>query len=143
MPSPSSDSPRGSSRGKRAAERPPSRLRLKRKAHPPEAAPPPVQDESAAPTPAAPTLPRRRPRRVRRSGADRRAAPSRLRAAARIRDGAPSHREPDAEQTARTAPTEPDETVPDGPRRSLLAFWFGVLLLGAAALGWSALSGDR
>jgi hypothetical protein len=46
--------------------------------------------------------------------------------------------------TERTAPTTtgtPDETGPDGPRRSLLAFWFGVLLLGAAALGWSALSG--
>jgi hypothetical protein len=32
-------------------------------------------------------------------------------------------------------------TVHDGPRRSLLALWLGVLVVGAAALGWSALSG--
>jgi len=37
--------------------------------------------------------------------------------------------------------TDPDVPGPDGPRRSLLAFWLGVLVLGAAALGWSALSG--
>ena len=29
----------------------------------------------------------------------------------------------------------------DGPRRSLLALWFGVLVLGCVALGWSAING--
>jgi hypothetical protein len=38
-------------------------------------------------------------------------------------------------------PVEPVEVFPDGPRRSVLAFWFLVLVLGAAALGWSAVSG--
>lgn len=40
-----------------------------------------------------------------------------------------------------TAPAPTEATFPDGPRRSLLVFWFGVLLLGTAALGWSAVSG--
>jgi hypothetical protein len=80
--SPTSDSPRGSSRGKRAAERPPSRLR-----------------------------------RARRSGPTTRVAP-----------------EPVARSTLTT-------DFPDGPRRSLLALWFGVLALGTVALGWAALNG--
>ena len=146
MPS-SSDSPRGSSRGKRAAERPPSRLRLKRKAQGPDAAPPPEQDESAAPTSAAPVAPappattrtpvtEPTPERAPEPTPEPTAAPSASEPAPRPTD------EPEQpEQVARVAPTEPDETAPDGPRPSLLAFWFGVLLLGAAALGWSALSG--
>ncbi|WP_299930588.1 hypothetical protein [uncultured Nocardioides sp.] len=115
MPSPTSDSPRGSSRGKRAAERPPSRLRRTRKAEPasvaapppaaPPAPPPPtVTSEPAEPAPEAPPAP----------------APA-----------AP----------ASTAPAGTGTTLHDGPRRSLLAFWFGVLVLGTAALGWSAVSG--
>ena len=113
MPSPTSDSPRGSSRGKRAAERPPSRLRRTRKAEtasvaaPPPAAPPaapPVTSAPAEPAPEAPPAP----------------APA-----------AP----------ASTTPAGTGTTLPDGPRRSLLAFWFGVLILGTAALGWSAVSG--
>ncbi|WP_416955054.1 hypothetical protein ACNKF0_00680 [Nocardioides sp. T5] len=115
MPSPTSDSPRGSSRGKRAAERPPSRLRRTRKAEPasvtapppaaPPAPPPPaVTSEPAEPAPEAPPAP----------------APA-----------AP----------ASTAPAGTGTTLHDGPRRSLLAFWFGVLILGTAALGWSAVSG--
>ncbi len=112
MPSPTSDSPRGSSRGKRAAERP-SRLRRTRRAHP-EATP--VAEPT--PTPVAPEL-----------------APV---PAATAAPATP------AEPPAPEAPAplvEPDETFADGPRRSLLAFWFGVLLLGAVALGWSALTG--
>lgn len=138
MPSPSSDSPRGSSRGKRAAERPPSRLRLRRKAPAPEPTPT-VRDEAPAPAPATPVAPPL-------------AAPTPAPVAER--DPAPAAEpmpvpaaEPRATSDASTRTTEPtatsapDETGPDGPRRSLLAFWFGVLLLGAAALGWSALSG--
>jgi hypothetical protein len=41
------------------------------------------------------------------------------------------------ETGTKTAP--PPET--GGPRRSLLVFWFGVLLLGSVALGWSAVAG--
>jgi hypothetical protein len=67
VPSPTTDSPRGSSRGKRAAERPPSRLRRVRRA------------QVAVPV--------------------------------------------------------------AGPRRSMLVCSFGVLALGVAALGWSAVSG--
>ncbi len=151
MPS-SSDSPRGSSRGKRAAERPPSRLRLKRKAHPPEAAPA-EQDESAAtsavptaPAPEAPTgTPVREPTAeptaepTTEPTTEPTAAPAAYEATPRPADG-PAQTE-QTEQLAHTERTAPDETTPDGPRRSLLAFWFGVLLLGAAALGWSALSG--
>ncbi|MGF9753684.1 hypothetical protein AAII07_00645 [Microvirga sp. 0TCS3.31] len=155
MPS-SSDSPRGSSRGKRAAERPPSRLRLKRKAHPPEAAPP-EQDETAAPTSAAApapapdattrtpvTEPAREPTTAlpaeptTETTADRATGP----ASASAASSRPPEEPDQAEHVARTERTEPDDTTPDGPRRSLLAFWFGVLLLGAAALGWSALSGS-
>jgi hypothetical protein len=113
--SPTSDSPRGSSRGKRAAERPPSRLRRTRKTEPasvaapppsppPPAAPPSVTSAPAEPVPTAPPAP----------------APT-----------APTS----------TPPAATEATFPDGPRRSLLAFWFGVLLLGTAALGWSAVSG--
>jgi hypothetical protein len=39
------------------------------------------------------------------------------------------------------AAAEPAEVFPDGPRRSVLAIWFVVLVLGAAALGWSAVTG--
>ncbi len=94
MPSPTSDSPRGSTRGKRAAERPPSRLRRRReeKAEPvrePVATPaPPVE----APAPAAPV-------------------------------GATG------------------QPVQEGPRKVLLASWFVVLAVGAAALGASAVVG--
>lgn len=91
MSSPTSESPRGSSRGKRAAERPPSRLRRKRQVEP---------KPQAEPAPEAPlTSP------------------------------------PSAGEV--TGPTVP----PEGPRRSLLVAWLGVLLLGTAALVWSALSG--
>lgn len=109
MSSPSSDSPRGSSRGKRAAERPPSRLRRRRavtsreRETPAAAAPPPAvapsREPAAGPTPE-PTLP-----------------------------------------AAVPAAAEPVEVFVDGPRRSVLAIWFVVLVLGAAALGWSAVTG--
>jgi hypothetical protein len=96
VPTPSSDSPRGSARGKRAAERPPSRLRRRREAEP--TSPPPRQE------PADPVEP--------------------------------------------STPAEPLEVAspelvvpPEGPRKVLLVFWFAVLLLGAAALGASAVTG--
>ena len=116
MSSPSSDSPRGSSRGKRAAERPPSRLRRNRRADTsrgrtaptpaPSSAPPPEREVVPPPPAPAATAP---------------AAP--------------------AVPTPPAASPEPVEVFPDGPRRSLLAFWFLVLVLGAAALGWSAVTG--
>ena len=37
-------------------------------------------------------------------------------------------------------PTGP-ELAPEGPRRTLLTFWFAVLLVGTAALAWSAITG--
>jgi hypothetical protein len=120
--SPSSDSPRGSSRGKRAAERPPSRLRRNRRAdtsrgrtaaaHAPASAPPPERE--VVPPPPAPAAP----------------APT-----------AATAPTPPAAPAASAASPEPVEVFPDGPRRSLLAFWFLVLALGAAALGWSAVTG--
>lgn len=91
MSSPTSESPRGSSRGKRAAERPPSRLRRKRQVEPKlkaEAAP----AASLTPPPSAGEV---------------------------------------------TGPTVP----PEGPRRSLLVSWLGVLVLGTAALLWVAING--
>ncbi len=91
MSSPTSESPRGSSRGKRAAERPPSRLRRKRQVEP---------KPKAEPAPEAPLTP-----------------------------------PPSANEV--TGPTLP----PEGPRRSLVVATLGVLLLGTAALVWSALSG--
>ena len=150
MPPPSSDSPRGSSRGKRAAERPPSRLRLRRKVH----------------TPDAPTGPRSEPRGDATStapvGSPPPAAtrtPAAEPAAARISERAEPVPEPVPEPVSEPV-TEPvsepvseplsepvtgsqasGATVHDGPRRSLLALWLGVLVVGAAALGWSALSG--
>ncbi|MCW2737164.1 hypothetical protein [Nocardioides sp.] len=87
MPSPTSESPRGSSRGKRAAERPPSRLRRSRK---------------VGPTPIAPA-----------------AAP------------------PGPTSVQAPGPQRP----PEGPRRTLLIVCFAVLLLGTAALAWSAVNG--
>jgi hypothetical protein len=80
----------------------------------PDVAPPPAPEQTAEPTP------------------EPVAAPSAAETARRPTD------EPEkAEQVARAEQPEPEETAPDGPRRSLLAFWFGVLVLGAAALGWS------
>ncbi|WP_157559112.1 hypothetical protein [Nocardioides sp. Soil774] len=103
MSSPTSDSPRGSSRGKRAAERPPSRLRRARRPRPaPEVTPDVTPEQTAEVTPEA--------------------APE------------PVVAEPAAGRTLTT-------DFPDGPRRSLLALWFGVLVLGTAALGWAALNG--
>jgi hypothetical protein len=106
--SPSSDSPRGSSRGKRAAERPPSRLRRRRSD---------TSRDRETPAP----------------------GPSRASVAAPPPAPAPPP-EPAREPTPTAAP-EPVEVFPDGPRRSLLALWFLVLVLGAAALGWSAVTG--
>ena len=37
-------------------------------------------------------------------------------------------------------PTGP-ELAPEGPRRTLLTFWFAVLVVGTAALAWSAITG--
>jgi hypothetical protein len=99
VPTPSSDSPRGSARGKRAAERPPSRLRRRREAEPTS------------------PLPRQEPA------------------------------EP-VESVSTSTPAEPLEVAspeavapPEGPRKVLLVFWFAVLLVGAAALGASAVTG--
>jgi hypothetical protein len=114
--SPSSDSPRGSSRGKRAAERPPSRLRRRRTGTSRDRetpVPEPARTSVAAPVAAPPPAPTPPP-------------------------------EPAPEATPAAAPAaapEPVEVFPDGPRRSLLALWFLVLVLGAAALGWSAVTG--
>ncbi len=95
MSSPTPESPRGSSRGKRAAERPPSRLPSWRQRSP--------EVESPATGPAS--------------------AP--------------------VEPPEPTEPLEPTEAQapPEGPRRRLLIFWFGVLGVGLAALAWSAISG--
>jgi hypothetical protein len=114
--SPSSDSPRGSSRGKRAAERPPSRLRRRRTDTSRDRGTP-----APAPTPA-PTA----------------APPS---AAAPPPEPARESTPTQAPPAAAPAAPEPVEVFPDGPRRSLLALWFVVLVLGAAALGWSAVTG--
>ncbi|RYC05533.1 hypothetical protein [Nocardioides zhouii] len=59
MPSPTSDSPRGSSRGKRAAERAPSRVRRRREKADPTPSEPTVTTPVAPPTPrpVAPTAP--------------------------------------------------------------------------------------
>ena len=103
MSSSTPESPRGSSRGKRAAERPPSRLRRNRKVGGGATSAPSVEpdrlvepDGPAEPTPAP---------------------------------------EPAAEEA--TAPM----LAAEGPRRSLLTLWFGVLAFGTAALGWSAITG--
>lgn len=64
MSSPTSDSPRGSSRGKRAAERPPSRLRRSRKAKTPSVPPETVPATPAPAAPAEPQLPPEGPRRT-------------------------------------------------------------------------------
>ncbi|GAA5114320.1 hypothetical protein GCM10023339_19790 [Alloalcanivorax gelatiniphagus] len=124
MPAPSSDSPRGPSRGKRAAERP-SRLRRSRRARPAEA---PVAEPVV--TPVAPE-----PEPV--------DAPAPPPAQASTPDPVttPVTTPVTAPAGATAASVEPAETPSDGPRRSLLAFWFGVLLLGAVALGWSAAAG--
>lgn len=103
MSSPSSDGRRGSARGKRAAERPPSRLRRRR-------AEDTSRDEAATPPP--PLVP-----------------PS-----------VPPSAVLDVPEPPAKAPARSPEEVPDGPRRSLLVLWSGVLLLGALALGWSALT---
>lgn len=111
MSSPSSDSPRGSSRGKRAAERPPSRLRRRRADTSRDretAAAPPAPPQAPAPAPATATEP------------------------------VPTPTPPAA---APVVAEEPVEVFPDGPRRSVLAIWLVVLVLGAAALGWSAVTG--
>ena len=112
MPPPTADSPRGSSRGKRAAERPPSRLRRARKPAPavevtreaPVQAPPPAERTTPEPVSAEPVTP------------------------------APAAPMP-------AAAASPTTDFPDGPRRSLLVLWLGVLALGTAALGWAALNG--
>lgn len=110
MSSPSSDSPRGSSRGKRAAERPPSRLRRRR-----------ADTSRDRETPAAPPAPPQAP------------APAPATATEPVPTPTPPAAAPAAE--------EPVEVFPDGPRRSVLAIWLVVLVLGAAALGWSAVTG--
>lgn len=128
MPSPTSDSPRGSSRGKRAAERPPSRLRRIRKREPASTTTPaPAETAPAETTPGETTPVETRP--VERVPAAQ-PAPAPVVAPAST-----------APASTAVAETDTGTTASDGPRRSLLAFWFGVLLLGAAALGWSALSG--
>jgi len=140
VPSPSSDSPRGSSRGKRAAERPPSRLRLRRKAHTPDAPPTARPEPSDAPASAAPVAP---PAPTRTPAAE----PAVTRASEPVSEpvSEPAAESTTSGATAEPTPpvttTEPEATVHDGPRRSLLVLWLGVLVVGAVALGWSALSG--
>jgi len=102
VPTTPSDSPRGSARGKRAAERPPSRLRRRREAEPKE---PPLPAKAARDSVPAPVTP---PDRV----------------------GSPEPHDPST-----------DAPAPEGPRKVLLLLWFAVLLLGAAALGASAVAG--
>jgi hypothetical protein len=48
---------------------------------------------------------------------------------------------PETAKPAAPAPRADAVLPPDGPRRSLLIAWFAVLLLGTAALVWSALAG--
>jgi len=105
--SPTSDSRRGSSRGKRAAERPPSRLRRGKKVGPPAEHTAPLTGspaEARSAEPVAPVEP--------------------VESAAPVRAAAPQ-----------------EEEVRVGPKRSLLALCFALLVVGGAALGWSALSG--
>lgn len=110
MSSPSSDGRRGSTRGKRAAERPPSRLRRRRAEDKEDKEDKAVRAAgTAAPAPAPPLVP-------------------------------PSVA-PSAVLDVPEAPERSLEEIPDGPRRSLIVLWSGVLLLGALALGWSALTG--
>ncbi|GAB3014926.1 hypothetical protein GCM10011376_06970 [Nocardioides flavus (ex Wang et al. 2016)] len=114
MSSPSSGSPRGSSRGKRAAERPPSRLRRTRRAGSSGDRTEATDVRMAAPAPAPAASP----------------PPA---------AGPPAT--PAVEAPAATPAAAPAEVLTYGPRRWVLAFWFLVLVLGAAALGWSAVTG--
>lgn len=129
MPSPTSDSPRGSSRGKRAAERPPSRLRRRRGTSTP--ATPPAGDPGtdaradAAPAPA-PVVPTPVPP----------ASPPASPPATPAAGPTPLPATP----APATRTVEP-EAFPDGPRRSLLVLWSAVLALGSLVLAGSALVG--
>ena len=146
MSPPSSDSPRGSSRGKRAAERPPSRLRLRRKAHTPDAPPPARHEPSDAPAPPAQVAP---PAVARASEPSVGPVPEPVPDPSSGPTSGPttepateSHTsDATAEPTPPATRTEPETTIQDGPRRSLLVLWLAVLVVGAVALGWSALSG--
>lgn len=68
-------------------------------------------------------------------------APAPPPAVAPPREPAPGPTPESTPAVAAPAAAEPVEVFPDGPRRSVLAIWFFVLVLGAAALGWSAVTG--
>ena len=130
MSSPTADSPRGSSRGKRAAERPPSRLsRLRRTKPAPQAAPEPAPVASPAPVRAPDPAPAGPP-------AAAPSAPAPAPAPAPARETVPPATTP-----LGTPEATPPTARPDGPRRSLLLLWLGLLALGTAALAWAAVNG--
>ncbi|CAM3673709.1 hypothetical protein [Nocardioides zeicaulis] len=114
MSSPTSGGSRGSSRGKRAAERPPSRWRRARRPAPP------------APAPEVATAPAEQVRPVATEPVE-----------------VPPAAVPSGEPVATPAPIIGGPVLPDdGPRMQLVALWLGLLGLGTLALLWCAVSGS-